>query len=80
MRLTLELAWLIESSDAEIFDDMAVNWLESIDGEFDGLPDDAKVRLVDVARELSATYRAEGWSLGAEFFENSPKSFGFGDT
>ena len=79
MRLALELAWLIDSADAETFDDMAVKWLESIAVEFDGLPDDAKVRLVGVARELAAEYRDDGWSVGAEFFENSPKSFGFGD-
>ena len=77
MRLTLELAWLIESSDAETFEDMATNWLESVAAEFQDLPNDAKSRLVDVARELAAEYRDEGWSVGADFFNDSPKAFGF---
>jgi hypothetical protein len=79
MRLSLEFAWLIEGAEADGFDEqMAGKWLESVAAEFHGLPDDAKLRLIDVARELAAEYRDDGYSVGADFFDRSPEAFGFG--
>ncbi len=78
MRLTLEMAWLLESADDEALDeDVAVGWLEGIAFGFDGLPDDAKLRLIDVAAELAAEYRARGSTEAAEFFETSAETLGF---
>lgn len=79
MRLTLELAWLIESADSQTLDrDTGDKWLEDIAAEFQDFPDDAKLRLTNVARELAAEYRGDGWTLGADFFDRSPDNFGFG--
>jgi hypothetical protein len=57
---------------------MAVKWLESMAAAFEALLDDAKSRLIDVARELAAAYRDDGWIVGPAFFDSSPEAFGFG--
>jgi hypothetical protein len=79
MRLTLELASLIEGAKAETWDaDMAMKWLQEVAAVFGDLPDDAQRRLMDVAEELAAEYRHEGWTDDADFFDASAKEFGFG--
>lgn len=79
MRLALELASLIDGAQAETWDaDMAGKWLEDVAAVFGELPDDAQRRLMDVAGELAAEYRDEGWVDGADFFDGSAKAFGFG--
>lgn len=77
MRLTLELAMLIEGAKSETWDvDMAMKWLEDVAAVFGDLPDDAQRRLMDVAGELAAEYRREGWTDAADFFDASARNFG----
>jgi hypothetical protein len=79
MRLTLELAWLIESADDKTVDlRTAVKWLEVVSYGLDALAEDAKLRLIDVSAELAAEYRARGSTSGADFFDSSPDALGFG--
>src|SRR5688500_1868707 len=81
MRLALEHAWLFESADDEALDlDTAVNWLEGLAHGLDGLPNDAKLRLIDVAAELAAEHRGRGSTEGAEFFDSCPETLGFGSS
>jgi hypothetical protein len=79
MRLTLELASLIEGAKAETWDaDMAMKWLEEVAAAFGDLPDDAQRRLMDMAGEMAAEYRHEGWTDAADFLEASAREFGLG--